>query len=125
MILGTGIDIVEVARIAASYEKFGELFLNRILVPGEIAYCLSYRRPATFLAVRFSAKEAVAKAFGTGLGAQLGWRDIEICRQESGAPFVVLHGKGRQLFAARGAARLHISLSHTEHYAAATAILEA
>jgi holo-[acyl-carrier protein] synthase len=124
MILGTGIDIIEVARIAASFEKFGERFVNRILLPDEIAYCRSHKNPAPFLAVRFAAKEAVSKAFGTGIGAQLGWQDIEIRRKESGEPFVVLHGKGRELLAARGAKIMHVSLSHTEHYAAATAILE-
>ena len=124
MILGTGIDIIEVARIAASFEKFGERFVNRILLPDEIAYCLAHRRPAPFLAARFAAKEAVSKAFGTGIGAQLGWQDIEIRRKESGEPFVVLHGKGQELFIARGAKHLHVSLSHTEHHAAATAILE-
>ena len=124
MILGTGIDIIEVARIASSYEKFGERFVNRILLPDEIAYCLSHRNPAPFLAVRFAAKEAVSKAFGTGIGAQLGWQDMEICKKESGEPFVVLHGKGKKLFEARGAKRLLVSLSHTENYAAATAVLE-
>ena len=124
MILGTGIDIIEVARIASSYEKFGARFVNRVLVADEIAYCLSHKNPAPFLAVRFAAKEAVSKAFGTGIGAQLGWQDMEIRRRESGEPFVVLHGKGLELLAARGARRVHVSLSHTEHYAAATAILE-
>ena len=124
MILGTGIDIIEVARIARSVEKFGERFLQRVLVADEIAYCRAHKNPAPFLAARFAAKEAVSKAFGTGIGAQLGWRDIEIRRKESGEPFIVLHGKGAELFAARGAKRLHISLTHTEIYAAATAILE-
>ena len=124
MILGTGIDIIEVARIASSFEKFGERFLNRVLLPDETTYCLRHKNPAPFLAVRFAAKEAVSKAFGTGIGAQLGWRDMEIRRQESGEPFVVLHGLGAELFAARGARRLHVSLTHTENYAAATAILE-
>jgi holo-[acyl-carrier protein] synthase len=124
MILGTGIDIIEVARIAASYEKFGERFANRILLPDEISYCLTHKTPAPFLAVRFAAKEAISKAFGTGICAALGWRDMEIRRKESGEPYVVLLGKGRELFAARGAKQLLISLSHTEHYAAATAILE-
>jgi holo-[acyl-carrier protein] synthase len=124
MILGTGIDIIEVARIASSFEQFGERFVNRILLPDEIAYCLRHKNPAPFLAARFAAKEAISKAFGTGIGARLGWLDMEIRRKESGEPFVVMHGKGAELLAARGASRLHVSLTHTEHYAAATAILE-
>ena len=124
MILGTGIDIIEVKRITASYENFGERFVNRILLPGEIAYCLSHKMPGPFLAARFAAKEAISKAFGTGIGASLGWRDMEIAHKPSGEPFVILHGKGEQLFASRGAKRLLISLSHTANYAAATAILE-
>ena len=109
MILGTGIDIIEVARIAASFEKFGDRFVNRILLPEEIAYCLSHRRPAPFLAARFAAKEAISKAFGTGIGAHLGWQDMEIRRKESGEPFVVLHGKGKILYEARAAKQLHVS----------------
>ena len=124
MILGTGIDLIEVARIAASYARFGERFVHRVLRPDEIAYCLAHQHPAPFLAVRFAAKEAVSKAFGTGIGASLGWHDIEVRRKESGEPFVVLHGKGAELLAARGARQLHLSLTHTENYAAATAILE-
>jgi holo-[acyl-carrier protein] synthase len=124
MILGTGIDIIEVGRIAASHEKFGERFVNRILHADEIAYCLSHKNPAPFLAARFAAKEAISKAFGTGIGAALGWQDMEIRRKESGEPFVVLHGKGENLFSARGAKQLLVSLSHTATYAAATAILE-
>ena len=124
MILGTGIDIIEVARIAASFEKFGERFVNRILLPDEIAYCRRHRQPAPFLAARFAAKEAISKAFGTGIGAQLGWQDMEIRRKESGEPYVVLHGKGKLLFETRNAKQLLVSLSHTENYAAATAILE-
>jgi holo-[acyl-carrier protein] synthase len=124
MILGTGIDIIEVARIAASFDKFGGRFVNRILHPDEIAYCLSHKIPGPFLAVRFAAKEAISKAFGTGIGAQLGWLDIEICKKESGEPYVLLHGKGKTLFRSRRAKRLLVSLSHTANYAAATAILE-
>ncbi len=124
MILGTGIDLIEVARIASSFEKFGERFANRILLPDEIAYCRTHKHPAPFLAARFAAKEAVSKAFGTGIGAQLGWHDMEIRRKESGEPFVVLHGKGAELLAARGGEKIHLSLTHTENYAAATAVLE-
>ena len=78
MILGVGIDIIEVARVQASYEKFGDRFTNRILHPNEVKYCLSHRVPAPFLAARFAAKEAISKAFGTGIGAQLGWHDMEV-----------------------------------------------
>jgi holo-[acyl-carrier protein] synthase len=124
VILGTGIDIIEVARIAASYEKFGERFVNRILKPAEIAYALSHKNPAPFLAARFAAKEAISKAFGTGIGKHLGWQDMEVGRKESGEPFVILHGGGLQLLAERGGRIVHLSLSHTEHYAAAMAILE-
>jgi len=124
MILGTGIDIIEVARIAASFEKFGERFVNRILLPDEIVYCFGHKNPAPFLAARFAAKEAISKAFGTGIGAALGWQDMEICKKESGEPFVVLHGNGRELFTTRGAKQLLVSLSHTDNYAAATAVLE-
>jgi holo-[acyl-carrier protein] synthase len=124
VILGTGIDIIEVSRIAASYEKFGERFLNRILKPAEIAYALSHKNPAPFLAARFAAKEAISKAFGTGIGKHLGWQDMEVARKESGEPFVILHGSGVHLLKERGGRIVHLSLSHTEHYAAAMAILE-
>jgi len=124
MILGLGIDIIEVERIRTSLEKFGDRFCERILLPGEMAYCKSHKRPAPFVAARFAAKEAISKAFGTGIGAQLGWQDMEIQRKDSGEPCVVLHGKGEELFKSRGASRLHISISHTEQYAAVVAILE-
>jgi holo-[acyl-carrier protein] synthase len=124
MILGVGIDIIEVARIEGSYAKYGERFLDRILHPNEVQYCLSHRAPGPFLAVRFAAKEAISKAFGTGIGAQLGWRDMEVARKESGEPFVILHDKGNELMSARRATSLRISLSHTQTYATAVAILE-
>lgn len=124
MILGVGIDIIEVARIQASFEKFGERFLNRILHPNEIRYCLSHRMPAPFLAARFAAKEAISKAFGTGIGAQLGWRDMEVGRHESGQPFVILHGDGQKLLQDRGGRDVLLSLSHTQAHATAVAILE-
>jgi len=124
MILGLGIDIIEVARIKASHERFGERFLTRILLPDEISYCLSNREPAPFLAARFAAKEAISKAFGTGIGAQLGWKDMEVKRRSSGEPYVILHGGGQTLMEQRGGKSLLISLSHTDNYAAAVATLE-
>jgi len=125
MILGIGIDIIEVVRIQASHEKFGERFLNRILHPNEIAYCLSHKFPAPFLAARFAAKEAISKAFGTGIGAQLGWQDMEVAKRDSGEPYVILHGDGQGLLQKRGGRVVLISLSHTQQHATAVAILEA
>src|SRR5438270_12900682 len=124
MILGVGIDIIEVARIRASHEKFGERFLNRILRAAEIAYSLSHRDPAPFLAARFAAKEAISKAFGTGIGKHLSWQDMEVGRKESGEPFVILHEAGQKLLQARGARAVLISLSHTQAHASAVAVLE-
>ena len=124
MILGVGIDIIEVSRIEGSYARFGDRFLERILHQNEIRYCLSHKSPGPFLAARFAAKEAISKAFGTGIGAQLGWQDMEVGRKESGEPFVILHHKGIELMAARNATALRISLSHTQNYATAVAILE-
>ena len=124
MILGTGIDIIEVARIKASHERFGERFLQRILRPAEIAYCLSHKESAPFLAARFAAKEAISKAFGTGIGANLGWRDMEVARKPTGEPFVILHDGGLTLLRERGARIVHLSLSHTASHAAAVAVLE-
>ena len=80
--------------------------------------------PAPFLAARFAAKEAISKAFGMGIGAQLGWLDMEVGRKESGEPYVILHGGGQTLLQARGGRHILISLSHTQTYAAAVAILE-
>lgn len=124
MILGVGIDIIEVSRIQLSYERFGERFAKRILRPSEMEYCLSHKFPAPHLAARFAAKEAISKAFGTGIGSQLGWLDMEIRREDSGRPFAVLHDGGLTLMSQRGATSLQISLSHTQNYATAVAILE-
>jgi holo-[acyl-carrier protein] synthase len=124
MVLGIGIDLVEVDRIQSSLEQFGDRFIDRILTPAEAAYCRQYQNPAPHVAVRFAAKESVAKAFGTGIGAELNWRDIEVCRRESGQPTVVLHGAGQALMARRGVQTISISLSHTARYATAVTVLE-
>src|SRR5438270_1643569 len=123
MILGVGIDIIEVARIRASHEKFGERFLNRILRAAEIAYSLSHRDPAPFLAARFAAKEAVSKAFGTGIGKHMGWRDIEVRRKETGEPFIVLHGDAQAFANALNVTATLVSLSHSDNYSVANAVL--
>src|SRR5205823_14335664 len=83
-VLGIGVDVVETARIESSLAKFGKRFLHRVFVEGEIAYCSAMARPALHYAARFAAKEAVSKAFGTGIGKHMGWRDIEVRRKETG-----------------------------------------
>jgi holo-[acyl-carrier protein] synthase len=122
MIRGVGVDIIEVARIRGAVERFGDRFLQRILRPAEIAYCRSFKDPAPHLAARFAAKEAVSKAFGTGIGAALGWQDMEVAHRPSGQPYLVLHEAGRALLAARGGGEIHLSLSHTLDHAAAVAV---
>jgi len=122
-VLGAGIDIVETARIKQSLEKFGERFLNRCFWPGEIAYCQGMKFPELHFAARFAAKEAVSKAFGTGIGAQLGWKDMEIRKRDSGEPYLVLHGPGQLLAESRHVKEIFISLTHSQAYAAAQAII--
>ncbi len=124
-ILGVGMDIVETKRIAESMERFGARFLNRVFCEGEIAYAKSMKAPQLHLAARFAAKEAVSKAFGTGIGHTRGWRDIEIVREPSGKPQVVLHGKAESHAQELGVQAVHISLSHTAEYGAASAVVVA
>ena len=122
-LLGIGVDVVETARIERSLEKFGDRFLRRVFTEGEIAYCSPLPFPARHLAARFAAKELVSKAFGTGIGRQMGWRDIEVCRRESGEPFILLHGGARELAGRRGVTATFVSLSHSDHYSVANAVL--
>jgi holo-[acyl-carrier protein] synthase len=123
VILGQGIDLVECRRIEDSLNRFGERFLNRLFLPSERAYCESRKFSHRHFAARFAAKEAISKAFGTGIGEQLGWKDMEILRMESGEPQVALHGKGLELLKQKKGLRVLISLTHTDDYGAATAIL--
>lgn len=121
-IFGIGIDIVETARIKRSLERFGDRFLNRVFTEQERAYCDSMKFPEYHYAARFAAKEAISKTFGTGIGKQTGWKDMEIFRRKSGEPYVVLHGAGEQFAAENGITEVMVSLSHTDHYAAANAV---
>ena len=122
-ILGTGVDLIETARVQDSLERFGDRFLNRCFLPDEVAYCRGMKVPALHLAARFAAKESIAKAFGTGIGRQLGWKDMEIRRRASGEPYAVLHGNGATLAQARAVREIFISLTHCREYAAAHAVI--
>jgi holo-[acyl-carrier protein] synthase len=122
-ILGVGMDIVETKRIAESIERFGDRFLHRVFLDGELAYSRSMKYPHLHLAARFAAKEAISKAFGTGIGHEMGWRDLEIVREPGGAPRVQLHGKAEAYAKVRGVRTVHVSLSHTAEYGAASAVI--
>jgi holo-[acyl-carrier protein] synthase len=122
-ILGMGMDIVETRRIAESIERFGDRFLKRVFLEGETAYAMGMKFPHLHLAARFAAKEAISKAFGTGIGREMGWRDLEIVREASGAPRVRLHGRAEAYAKERKVEAVHISLSHTADYGAASAVI--
>jgi holo-[acyl-carrier protein] synthase len=124
MIIGVGIDIVEVDRIRSALERFGGRFQNRIFRDEEIAYCRSHRHAETHFAARFAAKEAVSKALGTGIGQALGWLDMEVCRKTSGEPFLMLHGGAHALLESRAGKNIFLSLSHTQSHAVAVAVIE-
>lgn len=122
-IFGIGIDVVEVERIASSMDEFGERFANRVFTQAERDYCEKQKRPEIHYAARFAAKEAVAKALGTGIGQDLAWLDMEIRRRESGEPEVFLTGDGEEFAKANHIAQIKISLTHAQHYAAANAVV--
>ena len=124
MILGVGVDIVEVVRIEQSIARHGDHFLQRIFTEDEIAYCSKMKSPGPNYAARFAAKEAVSKAFGVGIGAQLGWLEIEVRRKENGAPFIELHRGSAEFARIRGVREIHLSLSHTAAYAVAQVVIE-
>lgn len=120
---GIGIDVVEVDRIKSSLSEFGEQFLNRIFTETEQEYCEKQKNRELSYAARFAAKEAIAKAFGTGIGKSIGWRDMEITRKESGEPGVALHGRAGELAKSLHVSEVKISLTHAQHYAAANAVI--
>jgi len=124
-VLGVGVDIIETERIERSLERFGERFLHRVFTDGEIAYCQSMKYPARHFAARFAAKEAVSKAFGTGIGKAMGWRNIDIRKKKSGEPFLVFSGPAQELATQRGVTSALVTLSHTEYHAMACVVLEA
>ena len=123
-VLGIGVDLVECARIQHSLDRFGDRFLHRVFTDGEIAYAQSMKFPARHLAARFAAKEALSKAFGTGIGKAMAWKDIDVHKKPSGEPFVVLEGGAKDLASNRGVTKVLITLSHTDNHAMAMIVLE-
>ncbi len=124
MILGTGIDLAEVARIREAVERYGRRFLERVFTPAEIEYVERKANRHERYAARFAAKEAGMKAIGTGWRGGVRWQDFEVRNQRSGRPVLQLHGVAGEVARRMGVERIHLSLTHTETLAQAFVILE-
>ena len=124
MIVGTGIDVIEVPRVAASIERFGQRFLNRVFTESEIRYCDSKANRVERYAARFAAKEAGMKALGTGWNHGVRWRDVEVRRQPGGRPTLAFHGRAAEFASQMGVTNIALSLTHTAAEAMAQVILE-
>jgi holo-[acyl-carrier protein] synthase len=124
MIVGSGIDLAEIGRIQQSIERYGARFLNRIYTAAEQAYCLRKRNSGESFAARFAAKEAGAKALGTGISHGVTWLEIEVVREPGGRPALKFHGRAGQLAARLGVARAALSITHTTDLAMASVVLE-
>jgi len=123
ILIGLGADIVDVDRIRGVLDRQGDRFLNRVFTDEERAYCFGMKHPHKHLAARFAAKEAVSKAFTTGIGAEIGWKSISVYHGERKEPLVRLDEKGQTLLAQVGATNVLLTLSHTDSAAMAVAAL--
>jgi holo-[acyl-carrier protein] synthase len=124
MIVGSGIDLVEIGRIQQSMERFGRRFLDRVYTSAEQAYCLRKRKAAESFAARFAAKEAGAKALGTGISRGVNWLEIEVAREPGGRPTLHFHGRAAEIASRLGVAHAALSLTHTADLALASVVLE-
>lgn len=125
MIVGLGMDLVEIPRIRAFHARWGERGLQRLFSTDELTYCLGQADPAPSLAARFAAKEAFYKAVGTGWGRGGDWREVQVARGARGAPELVWVGRAARAVRAVGADRGHLTLTHARGTAGAVVILEA
>jgi holo-[acyl-carrier protein] synthase len=124
MVLGLGTDLIEIERVQASMDRFGERFLDRVFTEGEIAYCMRKKQSAESFAARFAAKEAGAKALGTGISRGVSWKEIEVRREIGQRPTLHFSGRAQELADAIGVRRVQLSLSHSRKLAMATALIE-
>lgn len=125
MVIGIGTDMIEIARIQRSLERHGESFLRRVFTPGEIAYCQQKKKNAAeSLAARFAAKEAGAKALGTGISRGVSWRELEVCRAPGQRPELHLSGRAAEIASELGVRRLSLSLTHSRELSMAVVIAE-
>ena len=124
MIIGSGIDLAEIGRIQQSISRYGSRFLDLIYTPAEQAYCLRKRNSAESFAARFAAKEAGAKALGTGISRGVNWLEIEVVRELGGRPTLEFHGRAAELAAHMGVVHTALSITHTTGLAMASVVLE-
>ncbi|NMA43038.1 MAG: holo-ACP synthase [Oligosphaeraceae bacterium] len=126
MIIGVGIDIVEIERLRATLQRSGERFLDYVFTSQERSDAPeSERQRYGYFAARWAAKESLSKALGCGIGAKCGFKDVEVCRDEVGKPSLELSGQAAATAAELGITKLHLSLSHERDYACAIVIAEA
>jgi holo-[acyl-carrier protein] synthase len=123
IVRGVGTDLIECERIAKVLERQKERFLDRVFTRDEQAYCMRMKNPVPHMAARFAAKEAVSKCFTTGIGESLGWKSIEVVKGEREEPIVRLDEQGLALLKQVGGKDILLSLSHTENYGLAFAVL--
>jgi holo-[acyl-carrier protein] synthase len=124
MIVGIGIDIVDIPRFRAVLERQQERFIRRVFTAAEQEYCRGFRDPAPHYAARFAAKEALFKALGTGWSQGVKWTDGEVVRQKDAPPTLLLHDEAERIGVRLGSRAAHVSLSHSDNSAVAIVILE-
>ena len=124
MIVGLGVDLIEIERVKLAHLKHGERFIKRLFTPGEASYCLKKKDPYPSLAGRFAAKEAAIKAFSHGFGGRWKWTHIEVTKEVSGKPCLKLHGIMEKLRLDRKIDRVHLTIAHSKRDATASVLLE-
>ena len=124
MIVGLGVDLIEIERVKRAHLKHGQRFIDRLFTPDEAKYCLKKKDPYPSLAGRFAAKEAVIKAFSHGFGGRWKWTHIEVARQLSGKPTLKLTGIMEKLRVERKINHMHLTIAHSKRDATATVIFE-
>lgn len=124
MIVGMGVDLIEIERVKQAHLKHGRRFIERLYTPAEARYCLKKKDPYPSLAGRFAAKEAVIKAFSHGFGGRWKWIHIEVTRELSGKPALKLTGILEKLRVKRKIKNLHLTIAHSKRDATAVVILE-
>ncbi len=124
MIIGTGVDIVELARVKSAHGRWGKRIIERVLTPREVEQVSERKDVYAYFASRFAAKEAFLKALGTGFTRGVSWKDMEVKRNEGQRPFFHISGRAKEIMDGLGVKTVHLSMSHEKKYAVAQVILE-